>query len=59
MIVGNIAPRLSEPGSGIHITASQVSGFGAARPTSDAGFAQWGERSACSTLWRPSSPPRH
>jgi MFS family permease len=29
-IVGNIAPRLSEPGSGIYITASQVSGLGAA-----------------------------
>jgi MFS family permease len=29
-IVGNVAPRLGEKGSGIHISASQVSGFGAA-----------------------------
>jgi MFS family permease len=29
-IVGNIAPRLSEPDSGIHISAAQVSGLGAA-----------------------------
>ena len=29
-IVGNVAPRLSEPGSGIHITTSQVTGIGAA-----------------------------
>jgi MFS family permease len=29
-IVGNIAPRLAEPGSGIHITASQITGLAAA-----------------------------
>ena len=29
-IVGNVAPRLGEKGSGIHISTSQVSGFGAA-----------------------------
>jgi MFS family permease len=29
-IVGNISGALSKPGSGIHITASQVTGFGAA-----------------------------
>jgi MFS family permease len=29
-IVGNIAPRLAEKGSGIHITTSQVTGLGAA-----------------------------
>jgi MFS family permease len=29
-IVGNIAPRLSEPDSGIHVTAAQVTGLGAA-----------------------------
>ncbi|HEY7142899.1 MAG TPA: MFS transporter [Streptosporangiaceae bacterium] len=29
-IVGNISAQLAKPGSGIHITASQVSGFGAA-----------------------------
>jgi MFS family permease len=29
-IVGNVATRLSEPGSGIHITTSQVTGLGAA-----------------------------
>ncbi|HEY2165919.1 MAG TPA: MFS transporter, partial [Jatrophihabitantaceae bacterium] len=29
-IVGNVAPRLGEHGSGIHISTSQVTGFGAA-----------------------------
>jgi MFS family permease len=29
-IVGNIAPRMTEPGSGIHITTSQITGFAAA-----------------------------
>lgn len=29
-IVGNVTARLAEPGSGIHITAQQVSGYGAA-----------------------------
>jgi MFS family permease len=29
-IVGNIAPRMAEPGSGIHITASQITGLAAA-----------------------------
>ena len=29
-IVGNISGQLSQPGSGIHITQSQVTGFGAA-----------------------------
>ena len=29
-IVGNIAPRMAEPGSGIHITTSQITGFAAA-----------------------------
>jgi hypothetical protein len=29
-IVGNISGQLSQPGSGIHITQSQVAGFGAA-----------------------------
>jgi MFS family permease len=29
-IVGNLSGQLAKPGSGIHITASQVSGFGAA-----------------------------
>jgi MFS family permease len=29
-IVGNISTQLAKPGSGIHITAAQVSGFGAA-----------------------------
>jgi MFS family permease len=29
-IVGNISAQLAKPGSGLHITASQVSGFGAA-----------------------------
>jgi MFS family permease len=29
-IVGNIAPRMAEPGSGIHISASQITGLAAA-----------------------------
>jgi hypothetical protein len=31
-IVGNISGQLSQPGSGIQITQSQVTGFGAAGP---------------------------
>jgi hypothetical protein len=37
-IVGNISAQLAKPGSGIHITQSQVTGLGAAMYVAEAGY---------------------